>query len=158
LISDDHPRDVPQALEQFAEEFLGGLLVPPALHQDIKHMAVLIHRTPEKVTFAVDGQKYLIQMPRISGSKTPATELIGIHLPEFSAPIPYRFVRQEDAAGGHRLFDVAVAEAEADGEPYTVVDDLCGEPMTLVGARYRLCMHVASMPHEAGAGKVGKLI
>jgi hypothetical protein len=43
LIRDDHAWHRPQALEQLAKELLGGLLVPPALHQDVADVIVLIH-------------------------------------------------------------------------------------------------------------------
>jgi hypothetical protein len=42
LIRDDHPWHVGQALEQLAEELLRGLLIPPTLHQNFQHVAILI--------------------------------------------------------------------------------------------------------------------
>jgi hypothetical protein len=147
LISDHRPRDVSQAREPFAEEFLGGLLVPPALYWALKHMAVLIHRTPEKVAFAIDGQRHLIQRPCPCGARTAVTELLGGYVPACSAPRPSRFLRQAD---------VAAAVAEAQGEPYAMAAALCGEAMVPVGACSRLCVPVARLPQEAGAGKVGQ--
>ena len=44
LSCDDHPQLIRQILEQLAEEHLRGLLVSSALHQDVKHTALLIHR------------------------------------------------------------------------------------------------------------------
>jgi hypothetical protein len=46
LVRDDHPWHVGQALENLPEEFLGDVLVPPPLDQDIQEVAVLIHGTP----------------------------------------------------------------------------------------------------------------
>ena len=46
FVSDDHKRHILQALLEFAEELLGGLLVPPALYQDLQHVPVLIHGPP----------------------------------------------------------------------------------------------------------------
>jgi hypothetical protein len=43
LIRDDHPWNVPQALEESAEERFRGVLVAPTLHQDIEDMAVLVN-------------------------------------------------------------------------------------------------------------------
>jgi hypothetical protein len=40
-----------------------------------------------------------------------------------------------DAACGHQLFDVAIAEAKAKIEPDTMTDDLCWKPMALVWIR-----------------------
>ena len=46
FVRNDDPRDVAQALEQFAKEFLGGTLISPWLHQDVEHFPILINRAP----------------------------------------------------------------------------------------------------------------
>ncbi len=56
FIRDDHPRHVRQARKELAEKLLRGPLVPPALHRDVEHMAILIHGTPQKMALAVDGE------------------------------------------------------------------------------------------------------
>jgi hypothetical protein len=43
VIRDDDPWDVPQPLEQPAEELLRGCLVPATLDQDIEDVALLVH-------------------------------------------------------------------------------------------------------------------
>jgi hypothetical protein len=53
-------------------------------------------------------------------------------LPELLTPVSHGFVRQKDAAFGHELFDVPVAEAEAEIQPDAVADDLRREPMALI--------------------------
>jgi hypothetical protein len=47
FVRDDHPRHVCQALEQLAEKLLRRSLVAPTLHQDVEHVASLIHRPPQ---------------------------------------------------------------------------------------------------------------
>ena len=42
LVSDDHTRDILQALQQLAEEALCGFGIASALDQDVEHMAVLV--------------------------------------------------------------------------------------------------------------------
>jgi hypothetical protein len=44
LVGNDHARDVGQAFQEFAEELLRRPLVAPALHQNVEHVALLIHR------------------------------------------------------------------------------------------------------------------
>jgi hypothetical protein len=73
-------------------------------------------------------------------------------------PIPHRLVRQNDAALGHELFDIPIAEAEAEVEPDTVADDLGWEAMAFVEISSKLCGHPASMPHKAGTEEVANLI
>jgi hypothetical protein len=54
LASDDGTRNVLKAFQQFAKELLGGFLVRAWLHEDIKHVAILVDCTPEILQLAVD--------------------------------------------------------------------------------------------------------
>ncbi len=91
-VGDDNPRDVAQALEEFAEETLGGPLITPRLNQDIKHRAVLIHCAPEVKTSVVDAEIDLIQMPFIASAGRAATRFVGKILAEFQTPLADRLV------------------------------------------------------------------
>jgi hypothetical protein len=113
------------------------------LHENIQDVAVLIERPPQRVTFAVDGEEDRIQMPRIARSGTPAPELIGMGLPELPAPIAHSFARQQNAAFGHELFDVAVAQAKAEVEPNTVAGDVGREPVALLRVGCGSWVHAA---------------
>jgi hypothetical protein len=99
LVRDDHPWDIPAPFEELAEEFLGCSLIPPALHQDIKHVPLLIHRPPQIMAFALNGQEHLIQVPLIPGLWPSVSKLIGVGLPDLLAPFPDRFIRHDDATG-----------------------------------------------------------
>jgi hypothetical protein len=88
LICDDHPWHVRQALEQLTEECLCGLLVPPALHQNVEDVPLLIDRTPEVMAFPVDRQEHFIQVPLVAELGPSMPELIGIPLAELAAPLP----------------------------------------------------------------------
>ena len=99
LVGDDHTGHVGEPLEEFPEELLGGLLVAPPLHEDIEDMAVLIHGSPEVMTFAINGQKHLIQVPFVTRPRAPVTELIGVLLAKLAAPLPDRFIGHEDPTG-----------------------------------------------------------
>jgi hypothetical protein len=103
-------------------------------------------------------RKDYFQRPRVASLRTPASELVGIGLPELPAPVAYRLIRQDDAAFGHQLFDVPVAQAEPKVEPDTVADDLGREPMALVGIGCGWCIHAASMAYGVEAGQVSRLI
>jgi hypothetical protein len=95
-------------------------------------MAVLVDGPPEILTLTVDGSKHLIHVPRVTRPGAPATELIGIRLPELPAPLPDGFVGHDDSAGEQQLFDVAIAETEAEIEPDRVANNLRRETMLLV--------------------------
>ena len=137
LIGHDDPRDVLAPFEELAEERLRGFLVPPALHQDIEDMTVLIDDPPQIVPLTTDREKDLIQMPLVTLLRAPAPELIGILLAEFATPFPDGFVRDDHAADEQEFFHIPVAEREAEIEPDGMVDNLTGEPMMFVGIRRR---------------------
>src|SRR6266568_1784175 len=46
FVRNDHARHVLRPFEQFPKESLGGLFVASALHQDIKHVPLLINGSP----------------------------------------------------------------------------------------------------------------
>jgi hypothetical protein len=96
---------------------------------------------------------YRLQVPLLTRSRMPAMQLVGIDLPELAAPIAHSLVRQDDAALGHQLFDVTVAEIEAKVQPGTVADNLGRKPMALIPVGYGSWIHAASMSHQTAAGK-----
>ena len=61
------------------------------LLENIEHVAVLIHSPPERMTFAVDGEGDLIELPFASTFEALAAELIGTPLPELSTPRAHGF-------------------------------------------------------------------
>ena len=76
-----------EALEELAEELLRGVLVPTPLHEDVEHIAVLVHRPPQVMAFTVDRHEHLVQVPFIARPGAPATQLVGILLAELAAPL-----------------------------------------------------------------------
>jgi hypothetical protein len=72
LIGYDDTWHVLAPFEELAQELLCGLLVPPPLHQDIEHDAVLIHSAPQIMALTVEREKHFIQMPLLSKPRPPA--------------------------------------------------------------------------------------
>jgi hypothetical protein len=66
LVRNEHPWDVRQALEQLADELLRGLLVAPALHENVQDGNVLIHRPPQIMPFFVDYENDFVQVPLVT--------------------------------------------------------------------------------------------
>jgi hypothetical protein len=151
LIRDDHPRHIRQAFEQLAEKPLRRLLIPSALFEDSEDVAVPVDGAPQRVRFAVHGKNDFIQVPLVTRSGAAPAELMGIDLPELPAPIPHRLIGQNDTTFHRKLFDIPIAQVEAKEQPDTVANDLCREPMALVGIQCWWCIHAAGMPHECGA-------
>jgi hypothetical protein len=105
FIGNNHSRNVLQPFKKFAEKSLGCLFVASALHQDIKHVAVLIHCSPEVVLLTANRQHDLVHMPCVSTTRAPAAPLIGVGLPECEAPLPNGFIGHDDASLCQKLFD-----------------------------------------------------
>ena len=64
LVRNEDPRHVLQALQQRAEKLFRGVLVAPALHQDVEHVVVLIDSAPQGMTLPVERQKDLVDVIR----------------------------------------------------------------------------------------------
>ena len=105
LISDDDARDVLQPFEQLAEKSLRRFFVSSALHQDIQHVAILIHGSPEGMLLASNRENHLIHMPFVAATRTATTQFIRVGLPEFEAPLPNRFRGHDNPALCQKFFD-----------------------------------------------------
>lgn len=66
FVRDDHAWNVLEPLEKLAEELFCRFLVAPTLDQNVKYIAILIHRSPERVLLAIDFEKHFIKMPRVT--------------------------------------------------------------------------------------------
>ena len=113
FIGNDHARMTTSRSPQHpAKETYGRESIPPWLHKDVEHNAVLINGSPEVMSNAVDLEENVVQMPLVAGSSTPSPEAIGIRFAELVAPAPDRFVANHHATCGHHLFYITKAHAE----------------------------------------------
>jgi hypothetical protein len=145
LMRDQHAGHVLVALQQFTKACLRSPCVSAALHEDIQNCAVMIHRPPQIVRFPIDVQEDLIEVPRIAGLSSAPTELVGILLTEFQAPLSHGFVAHDDATFRQQFLHVTVAEVEPKVEPDGMADDLDREPEARVQRRRRSWMHASSI-------------
>src|SRR5215211_4452286 len=114
------------------------MLVTPALDQDVEYHSIPVHRAPEPVLLPCDLHGNLVEVPCVSGTGQPATDLIGERLAELEAPLPYGFVADRDAARGQGLIHVAQAQGETEIKPDGIADDLGREAVAgIVGAGRR---------------------
>ena len=96
------PADVLQALQQSAEEALGGSGIAAMLNKDIEDDAMLIDGTPEIVLHPLDPYEHFIHVPLVPGPWPVAAQAIGKTLAEFPAPPPHRLVGDHDAPFGRQ--------------------------------------------------------
>jgi hypothetical protein len=151
FIGHDHSGRVAQALQQLAKEALGRLGVAAALDQHVKHVAMLINRSPEVVQFASDADKHFIQKPFVSGLWPAPLEAVGIGPPEAQAPFTDSLVADHDASCGEDQLDFAQAQAEAVIQPDGLVDDFGWEAEAPV--RIGRCAHAPDPATDPSPGQ-----
>ncbi len=71
-------------------------------------------------------------MPSITTARTATTHFIGIRLAKFEAPLPHRFIGDNNASLREKLLDVAKTERKAKREPHGVADTLWREAVSFV--------------------------
>lgn len=111
------------------------------MDQDIQDVVVLIHRPLQIVILALNREHHFIHMPLIAGPWTAATQLIGILLAEFAAPLANGFIRNDDSALQEYFFDIAEAETEPKIQPYSMADDFHRKAVVFILRGARLCVH-----------------
>jgi len=114
FIGNDDPWHVGEACEQLSKELLRGLLVPTTLDKNIEDIAVLGNRPPEVMSFAINREEDLVQVPLIAGSRTAPTESIRVGLTKLPAPLADRFVIHDHPTDKQQFFHVTMAERKAE--------------------------------------------
>src|SRR5260370_31365079 len=132
LVGDEQTRRATLLLEELAEQAFGGLLVAPALDENIENEAVLVDGTPEQMLLPGEADDHLIEVPFVAAARRSPTDAVGEFPAEFEAPLPDRLVRHRDPAGGQHLLDHAQAQREPKIQPYRLAEDLTG--VTMAGA------------------------
>ena len=64
LVRDQAARGAALAFQQRSEESSGGVSIASRLHEDVDHVAVLVHGAPEILSPALNGDEELVQMPK----------------------------------------------------------------------------------------------
>jgi hypothetical protein len=154
LVSNDHARPVRQTLEEFREELLRGLLVPPPLAHDIEYVPGLLPRSPQIVRRALARQKHLLQVPLVTWPGTAAPELSGGLLPALAPPFADGLVGDNPPAFHQQRFAIPEAQAEAKVQPYRVTQDLHRKPVILRCGGGGWCVQAVTLTHGVGASQV----
>jgi hypothetical protein len=142
LIRNNHARYIPQALEQLAKELLGGLLIAPALDQNVEDVVVLVDSAPQIMPLAINGQKHFSRVPLVPWLGASMLQLIRIVLPKFQTPLADGLMSHLDPTGQQHLFYVAVTQREAIIEPDPMTDDFARKAVVLVACGVSGWRHV----------------
>jgi hypothetical protein len=80
------------------------------LNQDVDHIPILVDGSPEIVTLAPDVHEQLVQMPDVSSSTLPTSEVASVVESELLTPLPNGLVGDDDSAFREEVLDVSKAQ------------------------------------------------
>ena len=91
------------------EEAFGRTPVPPRLHEDVDHVAVLVDGPPEILLAPVDVHEQFVQVPRVAQASLSAPQDPGVRRTEPLTPLPNRLVGDGDAPLSEEIFGISEA-------------------------------------------------
>jgi 2-hydroxy-3-oxopropionate reductase len=103
------------------------------LHQKDLNLALVIHGTPEIHPLAADPNDHLVEMPPGAWPRAPLAKLPGKCRSELEDPAAHGLVGDNDAALGHEVLDVAIAQSEPNAKPNRVPDNRCRKVVVAIG-------------------------
>ena len=109
-------------LQQLSHQFQRGLLVSPALNQDIQHLSLAVDGTPQIHALAIDGDKHFVEMPSPIRAGARPSKLVCISQTEIHRPALDALIGNVYVALGEHIFDIAKAEGKPEIQPDGVLD------------------------------------
>ena len=117
LVGDEPTGKTPLLLQQLSKEPDRRSSIPSRLDEDVQHVAILIHGSPQVLFPASDRHEELVEMPRVAQPAAPAPERAGIAQAERQAPLANRLVGDRNVPLGQEVFDITETQAEAKVDP-----------------------------------------
>src|SRR5476651_390191 len=114
------------------EEAFGGGLVSPLLHQDVELGAMLVHRTPQQVRFAPQGDEHLIEVPGATRLASRCFDPVSEALAKLVAPTSDRLICHGYTALEEQFFDVAQTQLETEIPSNSAADDTSRETVPVI--------------------------
>jgi len=68
-----------------------------ALHQNVEHVAILIHRSAKGMLLAMNAEDDLVEMPFVPTARATTAQFLGVGLPTLQPPLPPRFRGHHEA-------------------------------------------------------------
>ncbi len=117
------------------------------LHQNIKHIAVLVNGAPEVVAPPSDVNKDLVHVPRADRARLPALKHPGKTLTEFEAPLPDGLVGDHNATRSKQFLYISEAQGKAEVRPDGMTDNFVW--VTVASAEIDRSIYPLIMPRPA---------
>ena len=96
--------------QEASRERFRRLSVSVPLKKDVEHEALLVHRSPEPVSDAIDARADLVHMPPGTPSGFPVAQVFCEEGSELDTPLAQGFVTDLDAALVEQFLNVPVAQ------------------------------------------------
>ena len=122
LVGHKNPRHAP-SFHQFLQKTLCSTGIPAALHQDFQHVTVGIDGSPEPVFLAAEGDHVLVEVPFVGRCRSVAPDFGGNLSPKTLAPDPDAFIRNDHAALGQQILNIAQAQRKSMIRPDGIGND-----------------------------------
>ena len=147
LVGNQSERYPALTLQEFAKEALRSTTVAPRLDEDVDHVAVLIHGTPQILPLPVDRDEDFVQEPRIPETTLPSFQLPCVFRTELQTPLSDGFVGNDDPALGEQISHIPEAQAEPIIGPDSVADDF--RRISVSAVARSVVVHPAIVPGAA---------
>jgi hypothetical protein len=120
----------PLAAQQSSKEPFRGEPITARLNQNVDHVAVLIHGTPQILLLAVDSNEDFVQVPNIAEAALTPLQSSGIVRTELLTPESNRFIKDDDSTFSEKILDISEAQAEMMVNPDGIADDFWRKAIT----------------------------
>jgi len=144
LVGDHSPGLTTLAFEQLAKEAPRRSTITPCLHQDVDHVAILIHRPPKVVSLAPDRDEDFVQMPGVAQTTLSSLQLRGVSWTELLTPQADGFVGDGDSSFGQEILNISETQSKPVVQPDCMTDDLRREAVSVVPQLSSI--HPATLP------------
>src|SRR5437667_633383 len=123
LVSCDLFRREALLAEQLAHEPYSCPLVSSALNQDLEDLTLMIDRAPQVHMPAGDPDDHFVEIPAITRSRTAPSQSLANRRSELEPPTANALVGNVEPALGKQLLNIAIAQAEPEVQPDSMLDD-----------------------------------
>jgi len=106
-----------------------------ALYTNVEHLPLLIDCALQVMNLSINSYEHLIDVPFISETRTPPSQIVCELLTELLAPLTNRFIGHNNTALCHQYLNISMTERESEIKPYAMTNDFRWKTMAAVEIR-----------------------
>ena len=120
------------AFQYLAEKTLGRCGVATLLHEDVKHITILVDGSPQIVLLTADFDEYLFGEPRVSEPSFTSFQGPSIARSKLETPTANALVRNFDTSLSKQILNISKTHTKAVAGPDRVADDSRRKTVSIV--------------------------